>query len=546
MSANLVQLADAHRAPGAPTVVELLSAAVRDARRADRRGHPRRRRRDRACRRRPSTASPPSTTTCSRRAGARHVRVCTGTACFAATGGAHDAGDRRRAWASRPAPAPPTARVSLAETVCLGFCHSAPAVRDGDVVDAGPGVVERVLAGTTRQAPEPPARSLLAEPVLTVAGDWSGAAPRARDAHARGAHRRRRGRRPARPRRRLVPRRPQVGVRPRRRRRAALRRRQRRRGRPGLVHRQAPHGAGARRSCSRAWRSPATRSGRREGFVLVRSEYPRVAPRARGRRSPRRAPAGCSGRTSSAAAFAFDVHVVDGAGSYVVGEETALLACLHGLRGTVSARPPFPAERGLYGRPTVVHNIETLANVPVDRRARRRASTATSARRARTRARSSSASTSASRAPASSRCRSGCRFASSARTSPAASWTGARSRRCRSAGRSAGSCPAALLDTPFDTAPLAEHGCMVGHGSILAFDDDDRHARARHAPARVRRARELRHVLPVPDRPASGRTRSSPPAPPSIASAWRRCSRRSRSRASARTAAGCPRRSAAS
>jgi NADH-quinone oxidoreductase subunit F len=63
--------------------------------------------------------------------------------------------------------------------------------------------------------------------------------------------------------------------------------------------------------------------------------------------------------------FSFDVTVVEGAGSYVVGEETALLACLQGLRGTVSARPPFPAQRGLHGMPTVVNNVETLCNVPL-------------------------------------------------------------------------------------------------------------------------------------------------------------------------------------
>ena len=57
--------------------------------------------------------------------------------------------------------------------------------------------------------------------------------------------------------------------------------------------------------------------------------------------------------------------IVEGAGSYVVGEETALLACLQGLRGTVSARPPFPAQRGLHGMPTVVNNVETLCNIPV-------------------------------------------------------------------------------------------------------------------------------------------------------------------------------------
>src|SRR5207342_3069497 len=74
--------------------------------------------------------------------------------------------------------------------------------------------------------------------------------------------------------------------------------------------------------------------------------------------------AGVLGSSVLGSDFAFDVTVLEGAGSYVVGEETALLACLEGLRGTVSARPPFPAQRGLYGMPTVVNNVETLCNVP--------------------------------------------------------------------------------------------------------------------------------------------------------------------------------------
>ena len=107
--------------------------------------------------------------------GKRHIRVCTGTACFAATGDAHveeikrelglDLGECRE-----------DGEVSLAETVCLGFCHSSPAVRDGDLIDAGANVVARLLAGETRAAAEPEWSSLLAEPVLTRPGDWSGLA----------------------------------------------------------------------------------------------------------------------------------------------------------------------------------------------------------------------------------------------------------------------------------------------------------------------------------------------------------------------------------
>ncbi|HWM09023.1 MAG TPA: NAD(P)H-dependent oxidoreductase subunit E, partial [Solirubrobacteraceae bacterium] len=105
--------------------------------------------------------------------GRRHLRVCTGTACFAATADAHV--DEVRGALGLPLGARREDRsVSLAETVCLGYCHASPAVRDGDVIDAGPGAVERLLSGTTRPAPEPIVESLLEEPVLTRPGDWSG------------------------------------------------------------------------------------------------------------------------------------------------------------------------------------------------------------------------------------------------------------------------------------------------------------------------------------------------------------------------------------
>jgi len=106
--------------------------------------------------------------------GKRHVRVCTGTACFATTAGAH-VGALRDGLGCELGARSADGSVSLAETPCLGFCHSAPAVRDGDVVDAGPGVVERVLAGTPRAAREPTPRSALVEPVLLALGDaWGG------------------------------------------------------------------------------------------------------------------------------------------------------------------------------------------------------------------------------------------------------------------------------------------------------------------------------------------------------------------------------------
>ena len=111
--------------------------------------------------------------------------------------------------------------------------------------------------------------------------------------------------------------------------------------------------------------------GAAHGFVLVRSEYPRSKPALEAAAARARGD-GLARRGHPRQRFDFDVTIVEGAGSYVVGEETALLACLQGLRGTVSARPPFPAERGVHGMPTVVNNVETLCNIALRRRARRR------------------------------------------------------------------------------------------------------------------------------------------------------------------------------
>jgi NADH:ubiquinone oxidoreductase subunit F (NADH-binding)/NADH:ubiquinone oxidoreductase subunit E len=102
--------------------------------------------------------------------------------------------------------------------------------------------------------------------------------------------------------------------------------------------------------------------GATRGFVYIRSEYPQAAPAMRRAVEAARA-AGLLGGSVLGSAFAFDVDVVEGAGSYVCGEETALLRSLEGLRGMVTARPPYPAEKGLFDKPTVVNNVETLANV---------------------------------------------------------------------------------------------------------------------------------------------------------------------------------------
>ena len=104
-------------------------------------------------------------------------------------------------------------------------------------------------------------------------------------------------------------------------------------------------------------------TGCEHGFVYVRAEYPLVHARLENAFARARA-AGLLGDDVMGAGFAFDVELRIGAGAYVCGEETALFQSIEGYRGEPRNKPPFPVEVGLFGKPTVVNNVETLFNVP--------------------------------------------------------------------------------------------------------------------------------------------------------------------------------------
>ncbi|HEX4804301.1 MAG TPA: NAD(P)H-dependent oxidoreductase subunit E [Conexibacter sp.] len=465
MSKNLVELVRRHHAERAPTALEVLKQAMDlrgeitdDDRRlaAERSGLP--------------EAAVYGISTfyddLLQPRGRRHVRVCTGTACFAATGDAHvDA--LRDALGLRLGERSADGAVSLAETVCLGFCHAAPAVRDGDTIDAGPEVVQRVLAGATKPAAEPEWVSLLDEPVLTRTPDYSGLqralaelTPEALLEEVKAAEVRGRG---------------GAGF-------PAGLKWQFTRAAPGeqkfIVANGDEGDPGSFIDKYLMERSPELlieglalagyAVGAAHGFVLCRSEYPLSKP-ALDAAAERARQAGWLGEDIRGSGFSFDVTIVEGAGSYVVGEETALLACLQGLRGTVSARPPFPAQRGVHGMPTVVNNVETLCNIPYV------ALRGADAYRA----------LSPDATPGSKLVCFNERFAKpgvyevpfgmSMRTLCEDVAGGLRDGRAIKAvqigGPLGGILPASLLDTPFDFEPLANEGCMVGHGGILAFDD---------------------------------------------------------------------------
>ncbi len=97
--------------------------------------------------------------------------------------------------------------------------------------------------------------------------------------------------------------------------------------------------------------------GAAKGYVYLRSEYPHaIATLSEAIQVARRA---------GVLDASFDIEVRTGAGAYVCGEETALLESLEGKRGMVRAKPPLPAHKGLFGRPTVINNVISLASVPV-------------------------------------------------------------------------------------------------------------------------------------------------------------------------------------
>jgi len=104
--------------------------------------------------------------------------------------------------------------------------------------------------------------------------------------------------------------------------------------------------------------------GAKKGYFYVRAEYPLAIKRIEHALEQCRK-YGLLGNNILGSDFTFDIEIRLGAGAFVCGEETALIHSIEGKRGQPRVRPPYPTTRGLWGRPTVINNVETLANVPV-------------------------------------------------------------------------------------------------------------------------------------------------------------------------------------
>ena len=104
-------------------------------------------------------------------------------------------------------------------------------------------------------------------------------------------------------------------------------------------------------------------TGCEQGFIYIRGEYPLAIARVQNAIDQARA-RGYLGDAILGQPFRFDLEVRKGAGAYICGEETAVFNSIEGFRGEPRNKPPFPVQAGLFGKPTVINNVETLANVP--------------------------------------------------------------------------------------------------------------------------------------------------------------------------------------
>lgn len=298
---------------------------------------------------------------------ARHVRVCTGTGCFAATRG-RQVGDVESALGVQVGHSSPDGSISLQAAHCLGYCYTSPAALDGDQPCAGATMAAQ-LAGDSGPVDPPIPVTAVAAPVLlrgiidhepawqvwpSVVTSGDGPDQVRREVEIAGLRGRGGAGYPAARKWAAVSGTRDAG--------------------PRFVVANGDEGDPGSFADRLLMESDPERileglplaglaCGATAGYVYVRSEYPR-ARRALERAVAAARAAGHLGTAVHGSGVDFDVEVISGHGSYVAGEETSLLRSMAGLRGTVRVRPPYPTRRGLYGRPTAVNNVETLAAVP--------------------------------------------------------------------------------------------------------------------------------------------------------------------------------------
>ena len=209
--------------------------------------------------------------------------------------------------------------------------------------------------------------------------------------------------------------------------------------------------------------------GATEGYVYVRAEYPIAVARLQIAIDQARE-YGLLGKNIFGSGFDFDLFIRLGAGAFVCGEETALMTSIEGNRGEPRPRPPYPAVKGLYGKPTVENNVETFANVPqiILRGAEWFASMGTE------------------RSKGTKVFALGGKIKNTGLVEIPMGTTlreiiddigggipnGKKFKAAQTGGPSGGCIPAHLIDTPVDYDNLTAIGCMMGSGGLIVMDED--------------------------------------------------------------------------
>ena len=209
--------------------------------------------------------------------------------------------------------------------------------------------------------------------------------------------------------------------------------------------------------------------GADEGWIYVRAEYPIAVKRLKIAIEQARE-YGLLGKNIFGTGFNFDIHIRLGAGAFVCGEETALLTSIEGNRGEPRPRPPFPAVKGLWGQPTIVNNVETLANVAqiINNGAEWFASMGTEGSKG-TKVFALGGkikNTGLVEVPM------GTTLREIIEEVGGGVPNGKKFKAAQTGGPSGGCIPASLIDTPIDFDNLTKIGCMMGSGGLIVMDED--------------------------------------------------------------------------
>ncbi len=210
--------------------------------------------------------------------------------------------------------------------------------------------------------------------------------------------------------------------------------------------------------------------GATEGIVYVRAEYPLAVHRLNRALEQARA-AGMLGDNIMGRGFKFDIRLVEGAGAFVCGEETALIASLEGYSGRPRPRPPFPAQKGLWGKPTNINNVETWYNVaPIVTKGAAWFSETGSTKSAGTKVFSlvgKVSNTGLVEMPMGTPLKT---FIYDVGEGGAG---GKHIKAVQTGGPSGGCIPQEMFDTPVDYETLAQLGSIMGSGGIVVMDEDN-------------------------------------------------------------------------